>query len=180
MPQSLFISFHREAGEESCSTHAFSSRQRWTVSLQEQTPALTCTHKRSIFPEKAVPQVCPVSLWSRVGGHWCMSVSLRLQPDSPTSAIDLFRMSAPVRPGARYLMAHRPGPVTALCISWLHSDTLQAVSFALTCTFREFFSNIRDCFLRKTSKNCEKKPERESCSIVLVLYVEHCFRFEYV
>ena len=32
-------------------------------------------------------------------------------------------------------------PVMTLCISWLHSDPLQAVSFAVKCTFREFFSS---------------------------------------
>ena len=45
-------------------------------------------------------------------------------------ALDLFRMPAPVGPGARYLMAHRPGPVKAQCIFWLHLDPLQAVSLA--------------------------------------------------
>ena len=42
-----------------------------------------------------------------------------------------------------------------------------------------FFPNIRDCFLR-TSQNCEKSLREKSHSIFLVLYVEHCFRFDYV
>ena len=53
------------------------------------------------------------------------SQRLRRSSAREIESLDLFRMSAPVRPGARYLMAHRPGPVTALCVSWLHSDPLQ-------------------------------------------------------
>ena len=46
-------------------------------------------------------------------------------------------------------------------------------SLAFTGTF---FPTFEIAFFEKL----RKKPERERHSVVLVLYVEHCFRFEYV
>ena len=99
-------------------------------------------------------------------------------------------MYAPVCPGTRYLMAHsqppRPGRLMSLHDEFVGRKRRKATerrikeilpyaasthfSFALKGTF--FFPNIRDCFLRKTSKNCEKSLREKAtpCFVCRALF----------
>ena len=95
----------------------------------------------------------------------------------------------------RFTVHFNPGTLNSKLLIFINSKNLRTIrkliayenfqdysmqnqlvfSTSFSSLLLSFFPNIRDCFLRKTSK----KRDIATHSIFLVLYVKHCFRFEY-